>query len=190
VSGEASGLVVRAEADVQNNGDHPKQQPLSPGAFSAAVSAITNAFGDPTRRQVYLFIHENHGGVTAAQVADRFGLHPNVARHHLDKLASAGHVEVTAGRAGGGAGRPSKQYRAAAEQVTLDVPVKTDDLVLSLLGRALALLPHDAAEKMAEEVGAEYGKAHSATHFTPWPMHSPLTVSQPTPKSVATSCRS
>ena len=112
MSGEASGTVVRAELAVERNGDHPKQNALSPGAFSAAVSAITNAFGDPTRRQVYLFIHEHAEGVTAAQVADRFGLHPNVARHHLDKLAIAGHVEVTAGRAGGGAGRPSKQYRA------------------------------------------------------------------------------
>jgi predicted ArsR family transcriptional regulator len=162
MSGEASGTVMRAEPPFERHSDHQKQNPLSPGAFSAAVSAITNAFGDPTRRQVYLFIHENHDGVTAAQVAERFGLHPNVARHHLDKLAIAGHVEVTAGRAGGGAGRPSKQYKAAAEQVTLDVPVKTDDLVLSLLGRALALLPHDQAEKMAEEVGAEYGKAIAA----------------------------
>jgi predicted ArsR family transcriptional regulator len=136
---------------------------LTPGAFSAAVSAITNAFGDPTRRQVYLFIHEHDEGVTATNVAERFGLHPNVARHHLDKLASAGHVEVTAGRATGGAGRPSKQYKAAAEQVTLDVPVKTDDLVLTLLGRALALLPHDAAQLMAEEVGADYGRAIAAS---------------------------
>jgi DNA-binding transcriptional ArsR family regulator len=115
MSVEASGTVVQAEPHVTRHADQAKQNPLSPGAFSAAVSAITNAFGDPTRRQVYLFIHENHDGVTAAQVADRFGLHPNVARHHLDKLASAGHVEVTAGRAGGGAGRPSKQYRAARQ---------------------------------------------------------------------------
>ena len=42
---------------------------LSPGEFSAAVSAITNAFGDPTRRAIYLFAHEHPHGVTAAQVA-------------------------------------------------------------------------------------------------------------------------
>ena len=39
------------------------------------------------------------------------------------------------------------------------MPVHSDDLVLSLLGRALALLPRDKAEAMAEEVGQEYGKA-------------------------------
>jgi predicted ArsR family transcriptional regulator len=133
---------------------------LTPGAFSAAVTAITSAFGDPTRRAIYLFAHGHEEGVTAAQVADRFGLHPNVARHHLDKLASGGYLEVMTGRPGGtGAGRPSKRYRAGSEQVSLEVPVKTDDLVLTLLGRALALLPPAEAQAMAEEVGAQYGRA-------------------------------
>lgn len=140
---------------------------LSPGAFSATVTAITSAFGDPTRRQIYLFAHESSGdaaaGVTAAHVADRFHLHPNVARHHLDKLAAGGYLEVAVERAeGAGAGRPSKRYRASAEQVQLEVPVRTDDLVLALLGRALAALPTHQAEAMAEEVGMTYGKAMAA----------------------------
>jgi predicted ArsR family transcriptional regulator len=37
--------------------------------------------------------------------------------------------------------------------------VRSDDLVLSLLGKALELLPRDKAELMAEEVGAQYGRA-------------------------------
>jgi predicted ArsR family transcriptional regulator len=135
---------------------------LTPGAFTAAVSAITNAFGDPTRRAIYLFAHEHERdrGVTAAQVAERFGLHPNVARHHLDKLAAGGYLDVNVERSeSGGAGRPSKRYRAHDEQVTLSVPVKTDDLVLTMLGRALARLSPSEAEAMAEEVGVEYGRA-------------------------------
>ncbi len=102
-------------------------------------------------------------GVTATQVAEKFGVHPNVARHHLDKLAAGGYLEVAVERAeGAGAGRPSKHYRVSADakvDLTGDVPVHSDDLVLSLLGRALALLPHDKAEAMAEEVGQEYGLA-------------------------------
>jgi predicted ArsR family transcriptional regulator len=134
--------------------------PLTPQEFSAAVSAITNAFGDPTRRTIYLFAHESEAGVTAAQVAEHVGLHPNVARHHLDKLSAGGYLEVAVERmAGSGAGRPSKRYRAAGGPVTLEVPVRTDDLVLSLLGRALALLPPEQAQAMAEQVGVEYGKA-------------------------------
>ena len=47
----------------------------TPATFSATVSAITSAFGDPTRRGIYLFARGNEGGATAAQVAEEFGLH-------------------------------------------------------------------------------------------------------------------
>ena len=132
-------------------------------SFTSTVSAITNAFGDPTRRGIYLFAREESAGVTATQVAERFGVHPNVARHHLDKLAAGGYLEVAVERAErAGAGRPSKHYRVSPDakvDLTGDVPEHSDDLVLSLLGRALALLPRDKAEVMAEEVGQEYGRA-------------------------------
>jgi predicted ArsR family transcriptional regulator len=129
------------------------------GSFTATVSAITNAFGDPTRRNIYLFARDSDHGVTAAQVAEQVNVHPNVARHHLDKLAAGGYLEVAVERAeGAGAGRPSKHYRVVAAPAN-DVPVRSDDLVLSLLGKALALLPADDAQAMAEEVGTEYGRA-------------------------------
>jgi predicted ArsR family transcriptional regulator len=135
---------------------------MASGAFNATVSAITNAFGDPTRRSIYLFAREHDEGVTASQVAEQFGLHPNVARHHLDRLAAGGYIEVAVERSElAGAGRPSKRYRSVAN-VSIDVPVRSDDLVLSLLGKALALLPSDQAEAMAEQVGQEYGQAMAA----------------------------
>src|SRR5262245_43389962 len=132
-------------------------------AFTATVSAITDAFGDPTRRSIYLFVRDSgDAGVTAAAVSNEVGVHPNVARHHLDKLAAGGYLEVRSGKvAGGGAGRPSKRYFAVADAIT-DFPVRSDDLVLSLLGRALKYLSHEDAERMAEEVGAEYGRAMAA----------------------------
>ncbi len=141
----------------------------SGASFTATVSAITDAFGDPTRRRVYLFVRD-HGvpdGVTTAAVAAEIGVHPNVARHHLDKLAAGGYLEVRTGRTTSApgesarAGRPSKRYVAVSGAVN-DFPVRSDDLVLSLLGRALAKLPADQAEQMAEEVGAEYGRAMAA----------------------------
>ena len=139
------------------------QRALNPTEFANLVNAITSAFGDPTRRDIYLLIHEHPDGLTASEVAEATGLHANVARHHLDKLAAGGYLEVAVERAeGAGAGRPSKHYRVSADakvDLTGDVPVHRDDLVLSLLGRALALLPHDKAEAMAEEVGQEYGLA-------------------------------
>lgn len=136
--------------------------PANSTSFTSTVSAITDAFGDPTRRGIYLMARDREQGVTAAQVAEQFGVHPNVARHHLDKLSAGGYLEVVVERAeGAGAGRPSKHYRVPADAKTdaMDVPVKSDDLVLSLLGRALRLLPREEAEAMAEEVGQEYGRA-------------------------------
>jgi predicted ArsR family transcriptional regulator len=135
------------------------QPPLTPTEFSSAVTAITSAFGDPTRREIYLFSREHADGVTAAEVARRFDLHPNVARHHLDKLAGGGYLEVAVARPGkAGAGRPSKLYRATEQSATLEFPVRHDDLLVSLLGRALALIPPGQAAAMAEEVGVEYGR--------------------------------
>ncbi len=136
-------------------------------SFTAAVSAITDAFGDPTRRDIYLFAKEHSDpgdavstGVTASMVAVEVGVHTNVARHHLDKLAAGGYLEVVTGKvAGAGAGRPSKRYIAVGDAAGDEFRVRSDDLVLSLLGRALDRLPQDDAEMIAEEVGAEYGRA-------------------------------
>lgn len=134
--------------------------PLTPDEFSSVVTAITSAFGDPTRRQIYLFAHEHTGGVTAAEVAQHFELHTNVARHHLDKLAAGGYLDVHVERGGNGsAGRPSKRYGASERAMAVDLPVRQDDMVITLLARTLALLPRDVAESMAEEVGYEYGQA-------------------------------
>ena len=136
-------------------------------SFTATVSAITDAFGDPTRRSIYLYAKEHSGaddtGVTASMVAGEVGVHANVARHHLDKLAAGGYLEVVSGKvAGAGAGRPSKRYVVVGDSLTMsnvDFPVRSDDLLLSLLGRALDRLPNDEAEMIAEEVGQEYGRA-------------------------------
>ena len=130
--------------------------PLTPAEFGAAVTAITNAFGDPTRRDIYLYAREEVDGVTAAGAAERFDLHPNVARHHLDKLASGGYLEVAVERPEGAtAGRPSKHYRVSDPGQPLELPVRQDTVLIGLLGRTLALLPSDQAEAMAESLGAD-----------------------------------
>ncbi|MEY2471504.1 MAG: hypothetical protein QOK28_833 [Actinomycetota bacterium] len=139
--------------------------------FAAAVSAVTSAFGDPTRRDIYLYARESLEGVTATAVADKFALHPNVARHHLDKLAAGGYLEVTVKRSAQiGAGRPSKHYKASAIVEPLDVHTRRDDLLATLLGRALALLPEAEAEKLAESVGEEYGRS-LAERMSPGDVH-------------------
>ena len=82
-------------------------------SFTATVSAITDAFGDPTRRSIYLYAKEHSGaddtGVTASMVAAEVGVHANVARHHLDKLAAGGYLEVVVGQGGRRRRRPPVQ---------------------------------------------------------------------------------
>ncbi|MGH9179524.1 MAG: helix-turn-helix transcriptional regulator [Acidimicrobiales bacterium] len=135
-----------------------ERPPLNDAEFSAAVAAVTTAFGDPTRREIFLFARDHGVGVTAAEVAERFELHANVARHHLDKLAAGGYLDVHVERVeSAGAGRPSKRYRITEK--ALEFPARRDDLLVTLLGRALALLPERVAAAMAEEVGEEYGRS-------------------------------
>ncbi len=138
----------------------PADPTLDADEFSAAVSAVTSAFGDPTRRDIYLAIRETPDGVTAAEVAERFALHPTVARHPLEKLSAGGYVTVDVNRVDGAraAGRPSKRYRVAEQDNVLLFPPRRDDLLATLLARALDVLPPEQAEAMAEEVGFDYGK--------------------------------
>jgi predicted ArsR family transcriptional regulator len=129
---------------------------LTPDEFAAAVASVTSAFGDATRRDIYLFVRGRPDGVKAAEVAERFELHPNVARHHLEKLAAGGYVDVELARHES-AGRPSKRYRATARDTHLAFPPRRDDLLGTLLARALDRLPVEEARRLAESVGYEYG---------------------------------
>jgi predicted ArsR family transcriptional regulator len=132
---------------------------FSADEFSAAVSSLSNAFGDPTRREIYLFLREEtDAGRTCSEVAEHFELHPNVARHHLDKLAAGGYLSVELAR-GESAGRPSKRYQVReAPGHGLTFPPRRDDLLATLLAKSLQMLPDDQAAAMAEEVGYDYGR--------------------------------
>ena len=142
----------------------PISTAVSPADFASVVTAVTSAFGDPTRRAIYLYVHEQDGA-TASAVAQQFDLHPNVARHHLDKLVAGGYVVVDVGSrpTGGGAGRPSKRYRVLAGGIALELPLRHDEVLTTLLGRALAELGPERAERLAEDVGVDFGKAMAAS---------------------------
>lgn len=148
---------------VASGTDRGDDRVLSADEFTAAVAAVTNAFGDPTRREIYLAVRDRGpDGVTAAEVAERFALHPNVARHHLEKLAGGGYLVVEVGRrddtGARSAGRPSKRYCAVELDATFSLPLKHDDVLASLLARALDALGPDRAAGLADEVGYEYGR--------------------------------
>ncbi len=127
--------------------------------FTAAVQAASSMFGDPTRRKIYLFVRDSGvGGVTAGEASEEYDVHPNVARHHLDRLVAGGYLDVSAEAQEGRSGRPSKRYRASARVADLEFPVRKHDLLVALLGEALTMLAPAQAEAMAERVGERYGR--------------------------------
>jgi predicted ArsR family transcriptional regulator len=133
--------------------------------FSGTMAAVTAAFGDPTRRDIFVHLR-SAPGATATEVASAFSLHPNVARHHLDRLVAGGYLRVVTERRPQGAGRPSKRYFPLDEDPTADLFGRRDDLLVHLLREALELLGPDQAEQMASRVGEDYGRSlahHMAT---------------------------
>jgi predicted ArsR family transcriptional regulator len=141
-------------------GDHPDDS-----QFAAAVVAVSAAFGDPTRRDIFLHVRA-HPGVTANEVATSFSLHPNVARHHLQRLVDHAYLRVENGKRAGGAGRPSKQFFCVEEDLHIGLLQRRDDLLMRLLGEAMHRLGPEEAESMAAHVGEEYGRS-LASRMTP-----------------------
>jgi predicted ArsR family transcriptional regulator len=126
--------------------------------FSAAVAAVAAAFGDPTRRDIFIHVR-SAPGVTATEVATTFSVHPNVARHHLQRLVDGGYLRAETGRQPSGAGRPSKRYFCVEDELTLGLMQRRDDLLMRLLGEAMRRLGPEEAEEMAAVVGEEYGRS-------------------------------
>jgi predicted ArsR family transcriptional regulator len=126
--------------------------------FASHVAAVTAAFGDPTRRDIFLRVRSSPG-MTATEVAAVFSLHPNVARHHLDRLVAGGYLRVETERRPQGAGRPSKRFFPVAGDPAVEFLTRRDDLLVTLLGKALDLLGPELAEQTAAEVGESYGRS-------------------------------
>lgn len=131
--------------------------PLEPTEFASVVTAITSAFGDRTRRDIFLLVNSAESGMTAAEVAGHFDLHVNVARHHLEKLCAGGYVLSSTDRPAGAAGRPAKRYSAPVDPVSFNVPIRRDDLLVRLLVGAFEELGVERSALLAEQVGIRYG---------------------------------
>jgi len=105
------------------------------------IGAIA-ALDQPLRRDLFELLHERGDWITRDDASAELDVPRSVAAFHLDKLADAGVVEVrferTSGKQGPGAGRPSKLYRLAGDEVSASVPERHYDLAGSLLATAIA----------------------------------------------------
>jgi predicted ArsR family transcriptional regulator len=124
------------------------------------ISDLTSSLGDPTRRAIYITVRESSEPLTTSMVANLFDLHPNVARHHLDRLADDGYLRVGSApsRPGLGAGRPAKSYEATEKEVSVHFAPQRFEMLVELLMRVLDQVSAADLSRVAEEVGREYGR--------------------------------
>ena len=119
-------------------------------------TADAQVLADERRREVYLFVSKSSGPVTVNEVAERFEIHRNAAKHHLDRLLEAGLLRAefrrVNGRRGPGAGRPSKLYSSTDAEISFSVPERHYDLLAHLLLTALT-----QGDEL-ETVGARFGR--------------------------------
>lgn len=139
---------------------------MDSSSLDARIADLTAALGDPTRRAIYVAIRESPEPMTTSRVAELFELHPNVARHHLEKLASDGWLIVSqrraSGKSGPGAGRPAKTYEASKREVSIHFSPRRYELLVELLMRVLERVAPQDVSRVAQEVGREYGKELAA----------------------------
>lgn len=129
--------------------------------LESRISDLTAALGDPTRRAIYITVRESAEPLTTSTVADLFGIHPNVARHHLDRLADDGYLRVShrrpTGKGGPGAGRPAKCYEATSKEVSVHFAPRRFEMLVDMLIRVLDQVAPENVGQVAESVGRSYG---------------------------------
>ena len=140
--------------------------------FDQRVAGIA-ALDQPLRRALYDLLAARGSWVGRDEAADALGTPRSVAAFHLDKLADAGLADVRyerpAGRGGPGAGRPAKQYRRSAKEVTVSVPPRQYDLAARVLADGVARATETgtdvttALRAAARDAGAELAGAVAPT---------------------------
>jgi predicted ArsR family transcriptional regulator len=119
-------------------------------------TTVARALAAPTRSAILDLLREK-GALSAKEVAESVGVHPNVARGHLDLLVGAGLVDFGWRRHAAG-GRPSKLYEA--------VPARSEEGG-SLIADLLATLVEESAggnfmlaRPLAMKTGARLGNRY------------------------------
>lgn len=123
------------------------------------------ALDEPVRRSLYLYVVYRHGDVSREEAARAVGVSRTLAGFHLDRLAGEGLLETSfrrlSGRAGPGAGRPSKLYRRSGRQLEVSLPQRSYELAARILVAAIdaggARRTRTALRKTARMMGERLG---------------------------------
>ncbi|AGT32776.1 transcriptional regulator [Geobacillus genomosp. 3] len=116
---------------------------------------ITNVLSDPTRFHIYEYMAKIHREVSVQEIAEKFHIHPNVARLHLTKLEDVRMVVSDTQKTGKG-GRPSRLYRLSDEVVGLYFPFRDYQLLARIAIQTMAKLGPAGIEAL-RETGKQFG---------------------------------
>lgn len=132
---------------------------------------------EPLRRALFEYVSRESAPVSRDQAAAALGIARHLASFHLDRLQEAGLLEVEfrrpSGKAGPGAGRPTKYYRSSAREIEVSVPPRRYAFAGGVLAQALgrsareSIPVRDALREAAREAGRELGqekRARGDTH--------------------------
>jgi len=119
--------------------------------FPAGDPVATIALLDePKRRRLFEFVTARREPVGRDEAAAAIGIGRELAAFHLDRLASAGLLDVEyrrlGNRRGPGGGRPAKLYRRSTSEVAVSLPARDYARLAELLA--------DAIERADAQVGA------------------------------------
>jgi predicted ArsR family transcriptional regulator len=116
--------------------------------------AVLKALGDETRFAMYRELTRTTTALSAHDLADRLGLHPNTVRLHLERLREAGLVDVEPVRRGT-VGRPQHLYFLAAGAPALGFDPPAHALLSGLLAALAERVGADAED--AADTGRVWG---------------------------------
>ncbi|HVL89005.1 MAG TPA: helix-turn-helix domain-containing protein [Actinomycetota bacterium] len=122
-------------------------------ALGQSDSRVARALSAPTRAAILDRLREL-GPLTAKEVAEHAGVHPNVARGHLDMLVEAG-LAAHSWRRNPAGGRPAKAYEAVPAHVE-----EGTTLVAEMLAALIEETGHqpEPARRIAEQTGERLGR--------------------------------
>jgi predicted ArsR family transcriptional regulator len=129
-----------------------------------AQATRIGALADPTRQALYEYVVTRREPVGREEAADALDLPLHSVKFHLDRLVEAGLLDTEfrrlGERTGPGAGRPSKLYRRADDEVAVSLPDRRYDLVGHILASAVERAAGGTPMATAlDEAAAETGRA-------------------------------
>ncbi|HWL13411.1 MAG TPA: helix-turn-helix domain-containing protein [Ureibacillus sp.] len=118
---------------------------------------VTSTLADETRYQIYEYMLQEKKSFTVQAIAERFSIHPNVARLHLTKLSEIELISADFVKSGKG-GRPGREYKANEQGIELSFPKKDDSRLVGWATQLIEQIGPEALE-IAKKISYEDGQA-------------------------------